>query len=331
MKACLLRLLVLTTLSACGGGGNSSTGAERSDTPLADVSIGSVIPESGLYASEQYSTAQLNVLTELAFSTRPNQGGLQYTSDTGKPFELGSDTLILKLDIAIPPNATADTPQPLIVWIHGGGFSSGSKEELRGAALTYARAGFVVASVNYRLSPYNTADSAARLAAIRQASEDVMNAIRFLKANASRYHIDTSRIATMGISAGGGISLINAVEFDSLQNTQSDLPSVSSRISAAVSSGATLVDAAINMDAYLHYTADDSPVLLFHAAPTDSVTGATWNGHVIPTESRINGSGNSCTLVAQPDMTHTADLALGGPWWAILKPFLWDKLKLAEI
>lgn len=315
-KAGLLAVLILL-LSACGGGG---------------AAIGSgAMPDSGPYVSAQYSDAQLNVLTEVAFSTRPNSGGQQYTSDITKFAELGGASLTLKLDIAIPPNATAIHPQPLIVWIHGGGFSAGGKEDTHPAALTYARAGYVAATVNYRLTPNNMADAATRLTAITQATEDVMNAIRFLKANASLYHIDTSRIATIGSSAGGGISLINAIEFDTLQNTTSDSVATSSRVAAAVSTGATLIDSTTNFDAFLGYQAGDSPVMLFHADPTDSVTGATWSGNVLPTQSRINASGNTCTLAAQASMTHIVDLSVGSVWWPALKTFLWDKLRLGGL
>lgn len=302
-------------LSACGGGGAAITPA--------------AIPDSGPYVSEQYTDAQLSVFTDVAYSTRTNSGGLQYTSDSNKAAELGSGALTLKLDVAVPPNATAAHPQPLIVWIHGGGFSAGGKEDTRPAALTYARAGYVAATVNYRLTANNMVDTATRLTAITQATEDVMNAIRFLKANAAFYHIDATRIATIGSSAGGGISLINAVEFDTLLNTVSDDASTSSRVAAAVSTGATLIDSTATLT--LNFQADDSPVMLFHASPTDSVTGATWSGNVLPTRDLINASGNSCTLAAQADMTHITDLSLGSVWWPVLKPFLWEKLRLGAL
>lgn len=304
-------------LSACGGGGATVPPA--------------AIPDSGPYVSEQYTDAQLSVLTDVVFSTRPNSGGLQYTSDSTKATELGSGTLTLKLDIAVPPNATASHPQPLIVWIHGGGFSAGGKEDTRAAALTYARAGYVAATVNYRLTASNMVDTTTRLNAITQATEDVMNAIRFLKVNAALYHIDASRIATIGSSAGGGISLINAIEFDTLLNTVSDYTPSSSRVSAAISTGATLIDSTANTESLLTYHADDSPVMLFHASPTDSVTGATWSGNVLPTRDLINASGNSCTLAAQADMTHVVDLSLGSVWWPVLKPFLWERLRLGAL
>lgn len=302
-------------LTACGGGGATVAPA--------------AIPDSGPYVSAQYTDAQLSVLTDVAYSTRANAGGLQYTSDLTKAAELGSGSLTLKLDIAVPPNATAANPQPLIVWIHGGGFSAGGKEDTRAAALSYARAGYVAATVNYRLTANNMVDTATRLTAITQATEDVMNAIRYLKANAALYHIDASRIATIGGSAGGGISLINAVEFDTLQNTVSDDAATSSRVAAAVSTGATLIDSTATLT--LNYQSGDSPVMLFHASPTDSVTGATWSGNVLPTRDLINTSGNSCTPVAQADMTHVVDLSLGSVWWPVLKPFLWERLRLGTL
>lgn len=297
-----------------------------------DIAVATtIVPDKGLYVSEQYTFEQLRVRTDVVYSTRPNPGGLQYTSDRTKPAELGNPTLALKLDIAVPPNATASRPQPLILWIHGGGFYGGGKEDMRAEALSYARAGYVAATVNYRLTANNMASPATRLIAITQASEDVMNAIRYLKANAALYHIDADRIATIGSSAGGGISLINAIEFDTLQHTVPDDAATSSRVAAAISTGATLVDATARTKSLLTYDAKDTPVMLFHASPTDSVTGATWTGNVLPTCDRINASGNHCTTAAQADKTHITNLALGGVWWPLLKPFLWEALRLGVL
>jgi hypothetical protein len=158
-----------------------------------------------------------------------------------------------------------------------------------------------------------------------------MNAFRFFKVNASAYHIDPGRIATVGASAGGGLSLINAVAYDTLPGTRSDFSGVSSRVAAAVSTGATLVEEGNDSDAYLQYKASDTPVLLFHACPADCTTGATWDGNVVPTAARINASGNRCCTVRQPDMTHTVDLSLGGSYWRELTPFLREQLRLEEL
>lgn len=304
-------------LGGCGGAG----GADADD---------SAPPASGLFVSEQYTDAQLAITRDIEYSRRPNEGGVQYTSARTQADEVGTSELSIKLDVAVPPNATAATPAPAVVWIHGGGYVSGSKEDAYDKVLPYARAGYVVATINYRLTPDNERSPEVRALAIRHAVEDAMNAIRFLKANAATYRLDPTRIAAFGSSAGGGIVLINAVEYDTLADTVSDHPGVSSRVAAAVSTGATLFDHA-GASYPFGFDAADTPVLLFHANPTDSVTGATWSGSVLPTQQAINASGNTCELVAQADMTHTVSLALGGPWWETVKPFLWARLRLAEL
>lgn len=285
-------------------------------------------PDSGLYFSPQFSMSAVVISRDIVYAQRPNEGGVQITSDRRKTIEQGADTLSLTLDVGVPPNATATTPQPLVVGIHGGGFYGGSKEDMYSELGSYARAGYVVATINYRLTPNNQSNPERRLRAIRQATEDAMNAIRFLKSAAASYHIDTERIATIGVSAGGGVSLLNAVEFDTLAGTVSDDPRHSARVSAAISTGATLVEPGIDTQTLIRFDATDTPVLLFHARPTDSVTGATWEGHVLPTQARINASGNQCTVAAQPDRVHTVSLALDGPFGADIRRFLLKNLRL---
>lgn len=281
------------------------------------------------FMTEQYADSGLTIYRDVVYSVRPNSGGILYTSDCSKGEEAGTLEISLKLDIIVPPESSGKL-LPLIVWLHGGAFSGGDKDDAAGLLLTYARAGYVVASVNYRLTPDNHLNPSLRMQAIVQASEDAMNAIRFLKVNATAYHIDPSRVATLGASAGGGLSLINAVAYDTLPGTLSDFSGVSSRVAAAVSTGATLFEDGSDSDAFLQYKATDTPVLLFHAYPVDCTTGATWDGNVVPTAARINASGNRCIAVQQPDMTHTADLSLGGPYWSELRRFLWEQLRLDE-
>lgn len=312
----LLGLLVVASLSACGGGASSSR-------------VGP--PGTSLYSEAVYTDSQLAPSLDLVYSVRPNEGGEQYTSDLRAASELGSDTLNLHLDVWVPPDATATKPQPLIVWIHGGDFLAGSKEEVRDKALTYARAGYVVASVDYRLTPRNTLSAALRERAVLQAAEDVSNAIRYLRQNAATYHIDTTRVATIGTSAGGALSLAVALDADTLPGIVSDYPGQTARSQASVSTGATVFDAYYDSSSALSFDATDAPVLLLHANPTDSFTGATWSGNVLPTQALINNSGNSCTVVAQPNLTHVVDLSLGGKYWDSVGPFLWTQLDLASL
>ncbi len=95
----------------------------------------------------------------------------------------------LKLDIYMPPNAVCP---PLVVWVHGGGWRAGSKDNMPGGFLL-AR-GYAVASISYRLS--GVAQFPAQI-------EDCKAAIRWLRAHASQYGYDAARIGVWGASAGG--------------------------------------------------------------------------------------------------------------------------------
>ncbi|MGM9490099.1 alpha/beta hydrolase fold domain-containing protein [Ideonella sp. YS5] len=314
----ILAFSVLGLLSACGGGGgNGSQGV------------------GAFFQSAVYQAAQVKTYSNVEYSRRPNANGEQYTSDSRKAQEVGTDELTLTMNVWVPPNATGATPMPLVVFIHGGGYNGGDKDDdyIVGDAVSYARSGFVTASINYRLTPDNTTSAERRQAAIVQGAEDAMDAIRYLKKNASTYHIDASRVAIVGTSAGGGLALAIAVEADTLGGTAPYPPyaGISSKVQAVVTTGATLIDQYADNSGLLTYEAGDAPVLLFHANPTDSETGATWSGNVLPTCAAINGGGGSCTPVAQANMTHTASMNLFDKWWGTIQPFLWTKLLLANV
>lgn len=314
MRSLLPGLVLCATalLAACGGGGNSSRSPDL------------------MYQTMVYSAGEITSSGNIEFSTRPNLGGAQYTSDARKSMEVGGSRLTLLMDLWLPPNI--GTNRPLVVWVHGGGFRTGGKEAGADEALGYARAGYAAASVNYRLTPDNETNAATRTLAIQQASDDVMNAIRYLKQNAALYRIDPTRIAVLGSSAGGAIALVDAIEPDTLDNTSSDYPGQSAKVASVVSTGATLVDPLFDSDAYLTYNGSDSPVLLFHTRPTDGTTGATWTGNVLPTKAKIDGSGNTCTAVATPEVSHTVSLAMDSAYWnSDIRDFLWSTLRLASL
>ncbi len=102
-----------------------------------------------------------------------------------------------KLDVYIP--TTGKAPYPTIIIVHGGGFSGGDKWPESNYAKAMVSRGFAVACINYRLS--NEAKFPAQI-------YDVKAAIRFLKANAYAYSMDTTRFATWGESAGGGLAAL---------------------------------------------------------------------------------------------------------------------------
>jgi acetyl esterase/lipase len=108
-----------------------------------------------------------------------------------------------KLDIYQPKNDPLDK-RPLIVWIHGGGFVNGSKENMEPRCVEFAKMGYVTATINYRLSASYTKEFKD---AINDAVEDARSAIDWLRKNASDYKIDTNNIFVGGSSAGGITSI----------------------------------------------------------------------------------------------------------------------------
>ena len=109
----------------------------------------------------------------------------------------------LTLDLYLPPRHAAAAPA--IVYVHGGGWIGGHArhcgafENWPRVLASFAARGYVVASVNYRLSGE---------AASPAAANDIAAALRWLRANASRYSIDKQRIGIWGVSAGGQLAAI---------------------------------------------------------------------------------------------------------------------------
>ena len=106
----------------------------------------------------------------------------------------------LKLDIYRPVGDTA-TNRPAVMWMYGGGFTSGDKNQLASYADDSAKRGYVGVAINYRLRA--TAD----IGAIIDAWTDSANAVAWLKAHAADYGINPDVIIAAGYSAGA----VNAV------------------------------------------------------------------------------------------------------------------------
>ncbi len=284
----------------------------------------------GLYASPQFPISQLVRHENVTYSTRPNYKGIQFTDSKTKTSDFQQNTLDLHLDIIVPPNAGKEARQPLIIFIHGGAFRQGSKNGLNKEVVSFASAGYVAATLNYRLTVHKDQNADLRTKAAYFALEDVQNAIRFLKANADTYHIDTTRIAVSGKSAGAGLALGIALGADDLGDLISDYPGFSARVAAAFPSGATLSsDTQIDIS-NMKFDKTDAPVMLFHNSVKDPATGATWED-AKKTQTLIKNSGNECVLVRQPPKSHAVTLDLGGSYWDDLKPFLWEHLRIHEM
>ena len=162
-------------------------------------------------------------------STSASTGGKTGATQTIKNINYaGTSSASQTLDLLLPANALL--PLPLVVRIHGGGFSSGDKagEETGTAASAILAKGYALASVNYRLSGE---------ALFPAGVQDVKAAVRWLRAHAAQYGLDTDRFASWGESAGGYMAAMLGVTGDQATVFDDDSlgnPGVSSAVAAVV-------------------------------------------------------------------------------------------------
>ena len=140
----------------------------------------------------------------------------------------------LKLDLARPHG---DGPFPAIVFIHGGGWAKGSRQGYRGQIQEAAKRGYVAATISYRLMQYDeTKKETTTATPIFPAQiHDAKAAIRWMRANAKKYHVDPNRVGVTGGSAGGHLSLlVGLTDPSSGLEGSSGNPDQSSRVQAVV-------------------------------------------------------------------------------------------------
>ena len=96
----------------------------------------------------------------------------------------------------------ATTPNRTLIYIHGGGWTGGSKEQSALAFLPFLQMGWNVVNVEYRL---------ARISLAPAAVEDCLCALRWVYRNAKQHNIDTSRLVVTGNSAGAHLALTSGM------------------------------------------------------------------------------------------------------------------------
>lgn len=121
-----------------------------------------------------------------------NKGPDGPTAPGKQTLSYGSDAL-QQLDFY--PAQSSRGAAPLVVFVHGGGWKRGSKDNADGGwkAPHYTAAGYAYASINYRLVPETT---------VEQQAADIASALRFLLDRAAALGIDRGRVVLMGHSAG---------------------------------------------------------------------------------------------------------------------------------
>ncbi len=222
----------------------------------------------------------------------------------------------LKLDL-YRPTGDSSTDRPAVVYVHGGGFVAGDKDQTAGWARDLAQRGYVVVSIDYRLSsmaarPPGGPITAAYIRAVLDAQHDAQAAVRWLRANAATVGIDPGRIGIEGSSAGAVTAL--AVAYNAVDPGDSGNPGYPSDVRVAVSdSGAvgTVLQrpggAPVMM---LNGTADPRALYSEAKASCDAATAAhLW-----------------CTLVTFPGVGHTVGAYETDRARALSASFFFDQL-----
>ncbi|MHB8793445.1 MAG: alpha/beta hydrolase fold domain-containing protein [Thermoleophilia bacterium] len=218
----MLLLLSLVLLSGCGdSSGDGSTPGDPSVDALVTVgedSTGGSASASGSGSTDATSSGGSGVYIPL---DPAKLGTVERDVTYGKAG--GYD---LKMDIYYP--VTANGPAPVVMYVHGGGWTKGDKQDGAGAAAipSLQEAGFLVVSVNYRLAPEYQFPAQI---------EDVKCAVRYLRANAEKYALGPERIGAWGGSAGGHlVSLLGVMDDDDGLEGSCGNQDESSRVQAVV-------------------------------------------------------------------------------------------------
>lgn len=204
-------------LAACGSGSEPAGSVLRSEQPPGEEQSGSA-PAAALTAACPAGLPSGDLVP--GTSTAPSCADATATPVT-LAYASGSSNL---LDLYRP--STGSGPFPTVIWIHGGGWRSGSRQNVEQARRLVCR-GYAVASISYRLS--TTAPFPAQI-------HDVKAAIRFLRANAASYGLDPQRFATFGSSAGGHLAALAATSSGvaELEDLSQGNAGLSSAVQAAI-------------------------------------------------------------------------------------------------
>ncbi|MGB3801203.1 MAG: alpha/beta hydrolase [Lewinella sp.] len=196
---------------------------------------GALLPGAGCVGQSGYSPRDTTYSINSTYTkvvkqypdVRPVYGTLPegVLEDTNRVYTEAIHGRPLHLDVWFPADSSV-APRPGILMIHGGGWTTGSKENLHPMARQLAARGYVTVTPEYRLSAEAPYPSGVR---------DLKLAVRWMRAHADEYGIDTSRIAAFGASAGAHLaSLLGTTNHLPLYDTLSPLNQYSAGVQAVL-------------------------------------------------------------------------------------------------
>lgn len=180
----------------------------------------------------------------------------------GQNYDSYGNLVELKMDI-YEPHGDKASKRALIIFIHGGGFTGGDKATKQWVFLctTFAKRGYVTASINYRLQKPGDVTKHA----ITQAMHDAKAAVRYFRKYAEQWRIDTSRIALVGGSAGAITALHATYLTEPEYEGDSGNEGYSSNVSACIDLWGGLYDNVTKIDG------GEAPVCIIHGTEDEGV------------------------------------------------------------
>ena len=212
-----------------------------------------------------------------------------------------------KYDLYVPKNLDTPESKCLILYIHGGSFNSGSKEDGDAWCKYYTSKGYVTATVDYTLqSKKEKSEKELLNASLELMNEEILSCVAAIKEQASQLGIDLTQMATCGVSAGGTLAMnyayknadISAIPVKfvfQLAAPASFEPSDWSLLKsidhittdadfATMMTGVRITDEMMASKEYLPYIYSVSPTYLVEANSVPTLMGYGLIDHCVPTK-----------------------------------------------
>ncbi|MFZ2205905.1 MAG: alpha/beta hydrolase [Microgenomates group bacterium] len=188
---------------------------------------------------------------DILFTSIEEHKNIRYSKENGNSYTLD----------LFEPKEDVEKSRAAIIWIHGGGFVSGSKEIMYPYTDYFAKRGYVTVTVNYRLGTeqpvLHTSTALSdmiNIPSVRNAQTDAQTALRWLRTNATTYRIDPNKIYVGGSSAGAVTALLVGYDYEHAPSTE--YPGVSQTVAGTVSIAGTTDPGTMQTQ--------DPPLIMFH-------------------------------------------------------------------
>ena len=206
----------------------------------------------------------LTSIAFLSFSNAQKKTTLNYFKN---------DSLNLELNL-FTPDLASNKKFPLVIYLHGGGFAVGKREDGDTLCMFLSKNGYIAATISYTLYMKHKSFGcdgivSEKIKAMQYAANDLWLATAFFIENQEKFHVDISKIFIAGSSAGAETCLHAAFwDFDLMNLYETKLPAGFKYAGIVAGSGAI-------MDLNLITDANKIPVMMFHGNADEMVPYAT--------------------------------------------------------